>query len=273
MKTISSLFVLTMMLVGSSAVAAQAGVAKTVRSVKAKKAAATSQIQEKSEALKQAVPTEAPAVPAQVPAVPAEVPAVAQPVEAKVEPPSSETSFESKYGPQGMIGGGFVVGPKISGGVQPAVAVFGVEGKWKNLIGFGFDYGLIPTVILSNVSVGMTSYSGVVRIFPWEQAMFFGVAVGSQSWDFSITDATAGLIKVGAQTTFVAPHIGWRWTWESGFFMGMELGWQIAASNSVSGTIPAIAGATVKKDLNEALDNLGKASLPRVALLQLGWYL
>lgn len=166
------------------------------------------------------------------------------------------------------------IGPKVSLGFHPAPAQFGIEGKLKGLFGAGVDYGYFPDMTIDSISVGYRSISGTFRIFPTQGALFFGAAIGSQTFRASKTE-DLGLISARAEvevrTLFLAPHIGWRWTWQSGLFWGLELGWQIALNSTTSVAAPSGTPVSLINDVTEKGDQLGKASLPRIGLLQLGW--
>jgi hypothetical protein len=73
--------------------------------------------------------------------------------------------------------------------------------------------------------------------------------------------------------TPVAPEMGWRFIWASGFFMGIDLGWQIITSNQATFDLPAGMPAADRQDLSDAADQLGKTGFPILSLLQIGWYL
>ncbi|HSB18886.1 MAG TPA: hypothetical protein VLD85_02635 [Anaeromyxobacteraceae bacterium] len=166
-----------------------------------------------------------------------------------------------------------VLGPKVMLVSFPAPG-FGVEAKALNLVGVSFDYGFIPDVSVSGVSVGLTSWSLAARVYPFRGAFCAGVALGSREFHGSKTDASTGTpvkAKATVTSTFVAPEIGWRWVWSSGLFLGMDLGWQFVLSDRA--TLEA-NGASVgtQQDVQDQADRIGKAGLPVLGLLQLGWF-
>ncbi|OFZ78994.1 MAG: hypothetical protein A2583_09405 [Bdellovibrionales bacterium RIFOXYD1_FULL_53_11] len=182
--------------------------------------------------------------------------------------------------------GPFVIGPKIQLGL-PVPVGFGLEGRITNLIGFSFDYQFFPTIKINTVTVGLNSYDGSLRIFPWERAFFLGVSGGLQTLSGNTTKSIVGIdtkIEVVVKTYYVTPHIGWRWTWTNGFFMGMEIGAQIAAKADTTLTITinnpnaALVTATAdylkaEKDVKDMGNMVGSWPLPHFSFLQIGWYL
>lgn len=183
------------------------------------------------------------------------------------------------YGkPHGMLGD-FTVGPKVT--LFGAVVPFrlGLEGKWKNLVGFGFDYGFFPTLTLSSISVGMKSWSFTGKFYPWRGAFYVGVGLGSQTFTGSKTDLTIpDTLTLDTKTTFFLPGIGWRWVVKSGFFFGMELALQVPMSTTTTPTHsnPAATGPAATQlnaDVSEKANSLGNSTLPSLALLQFGFLL
>jgi hypothetical protein len=165
-----------------------------------------------------------------------------------------------------------VIGPKLMLLQFPAPGV-GVEAKAFNLVGASFDYGLIPDVNVGGVSVGLHNWSLGARVYPFRGAFFAGVAMGNRSFHGSKTDTSTGTpvkAKATVSSTFLAPEIGWRWVWESGLFLGMDLGWQFVLSDTL--TLEA-NGASVgtQQDVQDQADQLGRAGLPVLGLLQVGW--
>jgi len=180
---------------------------------------------------------------------------------------------EPGYGkPEGVLPHA-VIGPKIMLVSFPAPGV-GIEAKALDLLGLSFDYGFIPDVTVSGVTVGLTNWSLGGRVYPFRGAFFAGVAMGSRSFHGSKTDTSTGTpvkAKATVSSTFVAPEIGWRWVWSGGLFLGMDLGWQFVLSDRT--TLEANgASLDTQQDVQDQADRIGKAGLPVLGLLQLGWF-
>ncbi|HYS79905.1 MAG TPA: hypothetical protein VEM76_04315 [Anaeromyxobacteraceae bacterium] len=167
------------------------------------------------------------------------------------------------------------LGPKLSLVNLPTPA-FGVEAKFMNLVGASFDYGFIPDVTLSNVTVGMKNWSIGAKVYPFHGSFFLGAAFGGRSFTGSkIDDSTGTPLKatVDVSSTYLAPEIGWRWVRNSGFFMGMDLGWQFVVSNSTTLTAPAGVSQSTRQDVQDKGNQLGRSGLPILGLLQVGFFL
>ncbi len=179
------------------------------------------------------------------------------------------------YGKAEGIIPGMVFGPKLSLVNLPTPA-FGVEAKFMNLVGASFDYGFIPDVTLSNVTVGMKNWSIGAKVYPFHGSFFLGAAFGGRSFTGSkIDDSTGTPLKatVDVSSTYLAPEIGWRWVGNSGFFMGMDLGWQFVVSNSTTLTAPAGVSQSTRQDVQDKGNQLGRSGLPILGLLQVGFFL
>jgi hypothetical protein len=179
--------------------------------------------------------------------------------------------------------GDFSVGPILTIAAFPHPGMIGIESKYKNIAGLAINLGLFPEVTLSGVSAELSNWDVRARWFPFSRALFIGAALGNQTFDFSSTFSSGGQstdINLEVSTTFLTPHIGWRWgAYEgTGFFTGMELGYQISMNNTTTGPVysnPALVGAPGEAektaDIRDMADDLGKASLPHFALIKFGW--
>jgi hypothetical protein len=181
------------------------------------------------------------------------------------------------YGKSEGVLPGMVVGPKLSLLRVPAPG-FGVEAKFLNAFGLSLDYAFIPTVTVDDVSARYSDLSLGAKWYPWRGAFFLGAALGARTFEGSAKNSTTvpGVTlqaKGKVSSTYFAPQLGWRWVWASGFFMGMDLGWQVILSTETTLTIPAeLASTTTAQDVRDASDDLGELGFPIVSLLQLGWF-
>jgi hypothetical protein len=183
---------------------------------------------------------------------------------------------------EGLLGP-FNIGPSFSIAAIPRIFVVGTELKFMKLVGAQLDYGFIPGIpIYKGTTVSANSFSFAARLYPFLGSFFLGVGVGRQSIKGSKTEtinsvSAEATIDVG--TTFLTPHIGWRWEWLGGFFMGMEYGWQfnLNSSTTFATTADAPTQATQEyRDLEARIRDVGNAigerSLPHLVLVQFGYY-
>ena len=192
---------------------------------------------------------------------------------------------------------GVRIGPKLS--VLPAPALFGVglEARIKDTVGLSVDYGLLPELhvpsfsdstsapgVSNEISNGRFSYqdlSFAARWIPWGGSFHLGAAYGIRTFKASATGtatssglSVSGVASLRSTSTYLAPELGWRWIWSSGFFMGLDLGWQLVLSQKTSVDVPSDAFTTSKiQDYQDLANKLASTGLPVVSLLQLGWYL
>ncbi len=176
------------------------------------------------------------------------------------------------YGKESGIIPGVVLGPRLSLLSVPSPSVAG-ELKIANLVGASVDYGLVPDVEVRGVKVGLTTWKVGARVFPFRGRFFLGASYGSRTFHAKKTVDTGESGKLDVTSTFVAPELGWRFVWRSGFFMGLDLGWQIVLDSSKTLTASAGLADSDRKDIDDAGRKIGKAGLPELGLLQLGWYL
>ncbi len=188
----------------------------------------------------------------------------------------------SSYGkPQGVLGD-FTFGPQLTFVGFPTPFRFGLETKYANLIGFGMEYGFIPSFSISGVNLSFNTFQGSAKIYPFRGAFYFGLYMGSQSLSFSTATNLSNVpvtLSVNASVFYWTPTIGWKWVQQSGFYWGLDLGWQLALSSSItySSNPPALVsaaqqtsqGTQLVNDLNSINSLL--SSLPSVALLQIGY--
>lgn len=264
--------------------------------ISADKAAAPAKKAPAKKAVKKVPPSEPEATTATTP-TPTPAPETAQPVEitpaptqetapaatttaATETPPATDTEGYGKT--EGLLGK-FLVGPNVTLLGFPTPFRFGLETKWDNLLGLSFDYGFFPSLTVSDVSVKYNSWRLAARVFPWKAGFYLGLGFGKQNFTGATSKTTAGTAvayNLTVDTTILVPQIGWRWTSQSGFFFGMELGVQLASSSTAtfSSDAPAAIQGTAeyaanKADIEDAGKTFGQTTLPHMALVQLGWFL
>ncbi len=179
----------------------------------------------------------------------------------------------ARYGKSSGLVPGLLIGPKLSLITLPAPG-FGLDARIGSAFGLSLDLNLIPTVAVGDAAkVSYRDVSGAARWFPFRGSFYLGAALGSRTFKASVRDETSGaLAKAEVTSTYLAPELGWRWIWSSGFFLGMDLGYQIILSNKLTFDLPILVPAEDRKDVQDAANDLGKIGFPIVSLLQLGWY-
>jgi hypothetical protein len=192
-------------------------------------------------------------------------------------PAAAQTA--APYGKADGLIPGVLVGPKLALLPVPSLCGVGVEARILNSVGLTLDFGLLPSTDIPNAAnadakMEFKDLNAAVRWFPWSQRFYLGAAFGTRTFKARATESTTGLLgKAEVKSTYVAPELGWRFIWSSGFFMGIDLGWQIITSTKSTFDLPAAMNAQDQQDLKDAADELGKLGFPIVSVLQVGFYL
>jgi hypothetical protein len=159
---------------------------------------------------------------------------------------------------------------------------------WSTGIALG---SLRPTIRTYTVGISNADLRG--RWHPWDGSFFLGLILGAQglSGESRSSIAVSGQqvpvkISLKVPSGYITPHLGWLWTFKTGFVMGFELGWQAPLGSSAHLDVeiedPTLNGylsqvkATpqyqkLQSDLEDGLKRLGQVGFPYVTLLRLGW--
>lgn len=253
--------------------------AESIHAVEKAKTKATAKSTQVKDAAKIEEPTAPVATPAPSPVVaptpiPTPVPAAEIP---KTEP------VKELYGKKNRNLGDFVVGPYLTAVAIPRPVSFGVEAKWKDLVGVSGAYGFFPQLTFKDVKLKITGYDFRLKIYPFRGAFFLGVGMGSQTFTGSMTKTISTIATTGTivqDNSFIAPHMGWNWTWDSGFFMGLDLGVQLSmsrkntfSSDVTNTTVTSSAEyTTLQADILKQADLIGKTPLPLLTLIKIGYF-
>jgi hypothetical protein len=170
---------------------------------------------------------------------------------------------------------GILIGPKLALIAVPTPSL-GLELKGPGLFGASVDVGYLPLTSVGgqgNAKIGFTSVSATGRLFLFRGSFFVGAGLGTRTFTAKASDSATGqTAKADVTSVYLAPQLGWRWIWESGYFMGLDLGWQLVVSHKATFDLPVGANPQDVKDVQDAADKVGKAGLPILGLLQLGWF-
>jgi hypothetical protein len=167
---------------------------------------------------------------------------------------------------------GVLFGPKVGIVSFPAPSV-GIEAKLGGWFGLSYDYGYVPDFKVKEVTLGWSNWSAGAKVFPFRGSFFLGALYGQRSLRLRAVDKSTPPLEASGRITsnYVAPELGWRFIGDTGFTMGIDLGWQLVTSHSARLTIPGGYDAQKEKDVRDLTDAVGKAGIPVLGLLQLGW--
>jgi hypothetical protein len=200
-----------------------------------------------------------------------------------VETTSVRSQKREVYGKRNALLGPIAIGPTIGVGFPHPIKV-AADIKYLDWAGLQVGSGFLPTLKFGDKSLGITGFDARVRIHPFRGSFSLGLAFGSYEATGSYTSnfgtPFTGTAKVAFQASYLAPHVGWRWTWNSGFFVGVDLGWQFTRTPTVTTSLESSAPAAIRttseyiskeREIRDFLTNWASKDIPSFTLLQFGW--
>ena len=192
----------------------------------------------------------------------------------------------------------FRIGPVVGVGLPNLISVGGML-KLTKYLGGGVNVGLIPSTKLSvygQATLSYQEYDVYGRLFPFGGGFFLGAGVGYATVKGTLKDqfdtskypgVPNPLVYEGqgsVKTMIVTPQIGYFYTTDIGFSIGLDLGAQLPIApskvdfnsqlNVPSGQVGnAIQLAYVDpndKKVKDTLETLGRTPLPTINL-KMGW--
>ncbi len=168
---------------------------------------------------------------------------------------------------EGLIPG-VLVGPKVTATLLfPANVMVGLELKVLGYVGASFEYGVFPrSPSGSTYAVSVDTWSAGLRAYPWRGTFFVGAVLGK--YDVTATEqGVPGYFNVNS--VYLGPQIGWKWAYDFGLFLGLNLGYGFSLSYGSTLTQPAGTGElhTAKENVDQYL----KVGAPIFTLLEIGW--
>jgi len=165
---------------------------------------------------------------------------------------------------------GMLIGPKL-GIVSFPTPTVGAEAKVAGWFGLSFDYGYVPDFRVKEVTAGWSNWCAGAKLFPFRGSFFLGALYGQRSLKLRLKDSS-GLDADGRATSrYLAPELGWRFLWNSGFTMGLDFGWQLVTQKSTRLDIPTGFDAQKEKDAQDLIRRAANQGIPVLGLLELGW--
>lgn len=163
------------------------------------------------------------------------------------------------------------------------IELFAKPNDW---FGVGAGFSMIPQVEVSGIKGKMNAFNAVGRVFPFGGAFYVGAAAGLQNLDVEGSDTVENqelTAKAEHSAFFVTPQVGWLWTWDSGFTVGLNVGVQVALTSTPEVKVHDPSGAVVdpaalgpdavelEDDVQKAATLFGKYPLPALDLFKLGF--
>jgi len=170
---------------------------------------------------------------------------------------------------------------------RPRVGVYGAAGLPSPLsVGalimidrrflLGGEYGFLPVSQVAGVDVTYRSFAGDARWFPFRGGPFFiGVRAGRQHFAGSKTVTVSGYGSAtappAADSWFINPRLGLFKMWDSGFFLGADIGVKVPIGHSSTEQTPY--GVAMPETVTAIRDTLSAKVIPTFTMLQLGFAL
>lgn len=192
--------------------------------------------------------------------------------------------------------GPFRIGPTAAA-VIPHIANVSIEVLWADTFSGGISFGRFKSE-MSDIEFEIRNWDLRGRWHPFGGSFFLGAAYGSQGlvakFEDNLETTMSGLelevpttLRLGVDTNYLTPHLGWFAVWDSGFTMGFEIGYQMALSSDSELQVAFKDTSTAqedalkisdeykknKKDVEDLAESLGKTGVPYITLLRLGWLL
>jgi len=203
--------------------------------------------------------------------------------------PATDTAHHGLLGP-------VRVGPTASIGF-PFLLNYSLDATWDKKLGFSFSGGRFHTELDKNTEIEIFNWDARVRWFPFQGSFFLGAAYGNQGivgktkqdLKFKTSDGPEmkipTSIRLELNTNYLTPHLGWFATWNTGFTIGTEFGYQMplgskAKTQTAFDDVSSDAETSVKnseeykkavKDLEEGAEAFGKNAVPYLNLFRIGW--
>jgi len=161
---------------------------------------------------------------------------------------------------------GVLIGPRLSLLSLPTPTLGG-EAKILRYLGVSFDYGFLPKITVSDLTVSYDMWNVAARVYPFGKVFFIGAVYGH----YGMTGAAAGAAGAGSahvSSTFVGPQIGGRWIQPSGFFTALDLAWGFPLSFSSEAT-PDASGKTL--EFKQNAEKYLSHGVPLIGLVSFGY--
>ena len=189
--------------------------------------------------------------------------------------------------------GGRIVKPGILLGIGFLRPSGEIAVKITDYVAVGGQYSMLPEFDIPgfDAKVGTSAIQGTLRVFPFGGAFYVGAAGGLQTLKVSKLDDDTKA-EVDFSSPVVTPQVGWLWTWDSGFTIGLSLGAQIPFGKDpevksyyngieIPEDGPAPAGVPQEKadsanktrgKVKDVAKLIGKTPLPQIDLLKIGFF-
>ena len=136
----------------------------------------------------------------------------------------------------------------------------------------GAEYGFLPVSQIAGVDLTYRSISADARWFPFQGGpLFLGLRAGRQHLSGSKTVSAYGYTATGSTTAdawFLNPRIGLFKMWDSGIFVGADVGLKVPLGHTFTESVPY--GQPMPDEIVTIRETMSAKVIPTITLLQLG---
>jgi hypothetical protein len=200
----------------------------------------------------------------------AQEPAAAPAPQAATPAPAAK---DDGYRTEGLIPG-VLIGPKVSATLLfPPNVMVGAELRVIGYIGASFEYGVFPrNQTIQGYTGEIRSWSAGLRAYPFRGAFFVGAVLGNYDVTLSQTVGypQSQTVTLNVSSMYLGPQIGWKWTWDFGLFLGLNLGYGFSLDYQSKLTPTQVSGTDLTT-IQENADKYLKPGVPILTLLEIGF--
>lgn len=149
---------------------------------------------------------------------------------------------------------------------------------------------------VEETEIEIRNWDATFRFFPFQGSFFVGAAYGNQGivgkLKTDIETTTSGVtlkvptsLRLEVESNYLTPHLGWFARWDSGLTLGFDFGYQMpsGAKSELQTAFENVSAASEqavresedfkknKKDIEDAAEAFGKASVPYISFFRIGW--
>ena len=158
-----------------------------------------------------------------------------------------------------------------------------LEVNFAEVWGLKFSKNFLPEMSFEDTKVKLDNYSLALRMYPQHSLWFVSLAYGKheiKAHHQEVISSFDTLIDAQVKADYLMPSTGWKWVWDSGFSLGMEIGWIFPYNSSSNISTnqdnnPLVTSdpeyTRQKKDAEDTAKKYISQGIPMIGLLEIGW--
>lgn len=154
---------------------------------------------------------------------------------------------------------------------------------FSEVFGIKYTKSFRPRGTFNETKVQLDDQSITLRSYPNRGPWFVGLGYGHHTVDGERNEVVNGFdtkIYAHVQSDYLVPTTGFKWIYESGFTIGVEIGWIFAMNSSTNVTSSQDLNPFVNanqeyrnrlQDAENSVNKYVKDGTPTIGLLEIGW--